>query len=129
VSCIPVEGSTGRNVLTQQQQQQLVAGTCRAVRVRHFAAQAVRYDRFVSLLNHYNLSTQVFWDVTLGRCFCVSWRFEGKQCLHLREDPLDIAKNPPWTSPKTPLGHRQNPDGQNPQKYHGGNLNSPIVIC
>jgi hypothetical protein len=30
--------------------------------------------------------------VTLGRCFCVSWRFEGRQCLHLREDPFNIAK-------------------------------------
>jgi hypothetical protein len=38
------------------------------------------------------LSTQVFWDVTLGHCFCVFWRFEGKQGLHLREDPLDIAR-------------------------------------
>jgi len=81
---------------------------------RHFAARVLCCVRYVSGLNHYYLSTQVFWDVTLGRCFCVSWRFEGKQCLHLREDPLDIAKNP---------------FGQNPQENHGGNLNSLIVVC
>jgi hypothetical protein len=33
------------------------------------------------------------------------------------------------SSPRRPLGHRQNLDGQNPQENHGGNLNSPTVIC
>jgi hypothetical protein len=59
---------------------------------RHFAALVVGCVWFVSVLNLYYLSNRVFWDVKLDRCFCVSWRSEGKQCLHLREDPLHIAK-------------------------------------
>ena len=56
----------------------------------HFAARAVRWVRFVSTLNPHYLSTEVTWDVMMGVFFFVT--LEGTQCLHLREDPLDIAK-------------------------------------
>jgi len=74
----------------------------------HFAARAIRWVHFVSMLNHYYLSTQVSWDVTLGGCFLFSVFFS-----------VTYARNAVSSSPRRPLGHRQNPNGQNPQENHG----------
>lgn len=90
------------------------AAACCTLHIYTFFARAVRRVRIVSVLNHYRLSTQVFWDMTLGRCFCVSWRFEGRQCLRLRKDPLESAK--------TQMARIVKRTAVDP-------INSPIIIC